>query len=399
MKPLQDIVVLDLTRVLAGPFATMILRNLGARVIKVERPVVGDDARHFGPFHNGESAYFASINAGKESITLDLQTQSGKQILRFLVKQVDVLVENYVPGVMDRLGLGYETLREINPRLIYAAASGFGHTGPQSRWPAYDMIVQAAGGVMSITGSPEKDAAPVRVGTSIGDITAALYTAVGITTALYHRSVTGQGQKVDVGMLDCQVAILENAIARYEMTGTPPGPLGTAHPSITPFQAFRTRDAWIIVAAGNDKLWEALCRGIGRDDLLERAEFKSNDLRTKHRPQVESELARTFETKTTEQWHQILETARVPASPINTIDKVLAHPQVQARNMIVETSFSDGKRLKIGGNPIKMSSLEDETRVAPSPALGRDTAAILASMLHLSEAEIQALSDSHAIGP
>jgi CoA:oxalate CoA-transferase len=238
----------------------------------------------------------------------------------------------------------------------------------------------------------------VRVGTSIGDITAALYATIGITTALYHRSVTGQGQKVDVGMLDCQVAILENAIARYEMSGTPPGPLGTAHPSITPFQAFRTSDAWIIVAAGNDKLWEALCRALGRDELLSRAEFKTNDLRTEHRTQVETELAKTFGARTAQHWYEVLDKARVPASPINTIDKVLAHPQVQARNMIIETSFSDGRRLKIGGNPIKMSSFDDETQAPPCPTLGKDTAAVLAAMLQLSAAEIQALRESRAIG-
>ncbi len=397
MKPLEGILVIDLTRVLAGPYATMILRNLGARVIKVERPGTGDDARLFGPFHNAESAYFASINAGKESMTLDLQTGEGKETLRALIIKADVLIENYVPGVMEKLGLGYDDLHRRNPRLIYAAASGFGHTGPQSRSPAYDMIVQAAGGVMSITGSPESDAPPVRVGTSIGDITAALYTAIGIATALYQREATGEGQKIDVAMLDSQVAILENAIARYEMSGIPPRPLGTAHPSITPFQAFRTRDSWLIVAAGNDKLWQALCRAIDREDLLARSEFTSNDLRTRHSAELEAELSRTFALRTTQDWHACLDKAHVPSSPINTVDKVLAHPQVRARNMVVETTFSDGRALKIAGNPIKMSSLEDEPSVPPAPALGQHTDSILASMLQLSAQQIRTLHDKKVV--
>ena len=397
MKPLEGILVIDLTRVLAGPYATMVLRNLGARVIKVERPKVGDDARQFGPFHGTESAYFASVNAGKESMTLDLQTVQGKDILKKLVKMADVLVENFVPGVMERLGLGYEELHRENPRLVYAAASGFGHTGPDSRRPAYDMIVQAAGGVMSITGSPDEGAAPIRVGTSIGDITAALFAAIGIVTALHQRAATGQGQKVDVAMLDSQVAILENAIARYEVAGKPPRPLGTAHPSITPFQAFRTQDSWLIVAAGNDKLWQALCRSIGRADLLEREELKTNDLRTDHRADVERELSRTFGEKRTKDWQEILEAANVPASPINTVDKVLDHPQVKARKMIAETHFSDGTKLRIAGNPIKMTSLTDEMEVPPAPPLGRDTEQILGSMLGLSAKQIDALRQGKVI--
>ena len=389
MKPLSGIIVIDLTRVLAGPYATMLLRNLGARVIKVERPVVGDDARHFGPFHNHQSAYFASVNAGKESVTLDLQSGPGKEILRGLVGRADVLVENFVPGVMERLGLGYETLHALNPRLVYAAASGFGHTGPHARRPAYDMIVQAAGGIMSITGSGDGD--PVRVGTSIGDITAALFCSIGILAALQQRANTGEGQKVDVAMLDSQVAILENAIARYEVSGQVPRPLGTAHPSITPFEAFPTKDSWIIVAAGNDKLWQALCRAMGREDLLGRGDFASNDLRTENRSALEDELRPTFRTRTTAEWTEVLEHAQVPASPINAVDQVLAHPQVQARNMVVEASFPDGKRLRIAGNPVKMSSFEDDLAVQPMPTLGQHTDEILASFLGLGAEQIAEL--------
>jgi CoA:oxalate CoA-transferase len=395
MKPLSNITVIDLTRVLAGPYATMLLRNLGARVIKVERPGVGDDARHFGPFHGHDSAYFASVNGGKESITLDLQTADGKEILRAMVKKADVLVENYVPGVMEKLGLGYDSLRALNPRLVYAAASGFGHTGPHSKRPAYDMIVQAAGGIMSITGCG--DGVPVRVGTSIGDITAALFCAIGILAALQQRASTGEGQKVDVAMLDCQVAILENAIARYEVSGQVPTPLGTAHPSITPFEAFPTKDSWIIVAAGNDKLWQQLCRALGREDLLGRSELASNDLRTENRATVEEELQRTFRTRTTAEWTEVLEHAQVPASPINTVDKVLAHPQVQARHMVVETAFPDGQRLRIAGNPVKMSTFDDDRDVPPMPALGQHTDAILSQFLGLGAEKIAELRAKKAV--
>ena len=391
MRPLDGILVVDFSRVLAGPYATMILRNLGARVIKIERPAVGDDARHFGPFHQGESAYFASISAGKESLTLDLQTDAGKAICKELCRRADVVVENFVPGVMEKLGLGYAVLRELNPRLIYAAASGFGHTGPASRRPAYDMIVQAAGGIMSITGSPEPDAPPVRVGTSIGDITAALFATIGISAALHQRSATGLGQKIDVGMLDSQVAILENAIARYVMTGVAPGPLGTSHPSITPFQAFATADSWIIIAAGNNKLWQILCEAIGHPELLARPEFATNDLRTEHRATLEDELGRIFRGRRTSEWATILETAGVPASPINSIDQVLTHPQVVARNMVVETSFSDGTPLKIAGNPIKMSTFDDELEVPPMPRLGQHTDEILRDLLGLDADRIAAL--------
>ena len=236
----------------------MVLCDLGAEVIKAEVPVIGDDSRHFGPFIEEKSGYFFSINRGKESITLNLKTAEGVEILKKLVKDADVLVENYRPGTTKKLGIDYEVLKGINPRLIYAACSGFGHTGPLSTLPAYDMIVQAMGGIMSITGDPEGP--PVRVGTSIGDITAALFTAIGISTALFHRERTGEGCFIDVAMLDSQVAVLENAIVRYIVSGEPPKPLGTRHPSITPFQSFKTKDSYIIIAIGNDKLWEKFCK-------------------------------------------------------------------------------------------------------------------------------------------
>lgn len=243
--PLTGTTVIDLTRVLAGPYCTMVLSDLGARVIKVERPVVGDDARHIGPFINEKSAYFMSLNRGKESIALDLKTLEDKETFLSLLEGADVLVENYRPGTMEKLGLGWEFLSKKFPNLIYAAASGFGHSGPYSKRPAYDMVVQGMGGIMSLTG--HEGSPPTRVGTSVGDITAGLFTAIGISSALYHRAQTGQPQKIDVAMLDCQVALLENAIARYFASGQVPGPLGARHPSITPFQAFKAKDGHLIM--------------------------------------------------------------------------------------------------------------------------------------------------------
>lgn len=393
MKPLKDLLVLDLTRVLAGPYATMVMKNLGARVLKVERPVVGDDSRHFGPFHGSESAYFASINAGKESMTLDLKTEGGKEVLRALAKRADVLVENYKPGVMEKLGLGWEDLHELNPRLIYAASSGFGHSGPLSQRPAYDMIVQAAGGLMSITGSPEPGAPPVRVGTSIGDITAALFTAIGIMGALVQRGITGKGQKIDVAMLDCQVAILENAVVRFGTSGEIPRPLGTAHPSITPFQGFETREGWIIVAVGNDKLWGLFAEAMGHGEWLERAEWKSNDGRTAHRDELVATVAEVFREKTAGEWYEILDGAGIPVSPINTVDRVLSHPQVLARNMVVETLFGDGVPLKVAGNPIKMSELEEVEALPSAPKLGEHTEALLKEFLGIEGDELRRLRE------
>jgi len=253
-KPLENIKVLDLTRVLAGPFCTMILNDLGAYVLKVELPGTGDDARAFGPFKNEQSLYFVSINRGKDSISLNLKSEKGKNILKELVKKFDIIIENYRPGTMEKLGLGYDELKKINPKIIYAASSGFGHTGPDSQKPAYDILAQAMGGVMSITGWP--DSQPTRVGMSLGDITASLYTAIGINAALYQRMITGEGQKIDVSMLDCQVSILENALARFQVDGKSPEPIGNRHPTITPFQAFKAKDNYFVIAIGNDSLWE-----------------------------------------------------------------------------------------------------------------------------------------------
>ncbi|MFZ5754973.1 MAG: CaiB/BaiF CoA transferase family protein, partial [Bacillota bacterium] len=368
--PLAGVKVLDMTRVLAGPFATMMLADFGAEVIKIERPEVGDDSREFGPFVDGFSAYFASLNRGKKSLTLELKIPEGKAVFLDLVKKVDVLVENFRPGTMEKLGLGYEELKKVNPRLIYAASSGFGQTGPYAHKAAYDMIVQGMGGIMSITGEPGRP--PVRVGASIGDITAGLFTAYGIMTALYHREKTGLGQLVDVAMLDCQVAILENAIARYAVTGKAPEPLGTRHPSITPFQAYKTQDDWIIVAVGNDQLWAKFCKVIGREELIDDSRFITNAKRTEHVEELGNILEEIFKTKSFAQWMKELDAAGIPCGPINTVDKLFNHPQINSREMLVKVKIPQDKEIVAPGVPVKLSETPGGVQ-GPAPALGEHT--------------------------
>lgn len=380
---------------LAGPYCTMLLQELGAEIIKVEMPGPGDDARHFGPFKGSKSLYFLSINHGKESISLNLKSEQGKQILRDLIQKVDVLVENFRPGTMEKLGLGYDTLKTINPRLIYAASSGFGHTGPDSKKPAYDMLVQAMGGIISITGWP--DAPPTRVGMSIGDITASLFTAVGICSALYQREHTGEGQKIDVAMLDGQVAILENALVRYQVDGVPPQPLGNRHPTITPFQAFKAKDDYIVIPVGNDHLWRIFCQALGREDLIEHEKFATNKLRTDHLEELAPVLEAEIIKKTVAEWSAIFEKVGLPHSPINTIDKVMANRQILARNMIVDVEEKDIGTIKIAGNPIKMTSIEEEPTRKPAPEIGEHTDKILKNFLGYSDEQIAQLRQDGVI--
>lgn len=376
--PLRGITVIDLTRVLAGPYCTMVLADLGARVIKVEAPGSGDDARAIGPFVAGESAYFASINRGKESIALDLKEEGDLAILLDLLARADVMVENFRPGALARLGLGWETLSARFPRLVLASASGFGQTGPWASRAAYDIIVQAMGGLMSVTG-PE-DGPPVRVGTSIGDITAGLFTTIGILSALHDRERTGRGAHVDVAMFDCQLAILENAIARLAATGADPEPLGTRHPSITPFQAFRAADGMLVIAAGNDALWAALCRALAAPGLATDPRFASNPARTEHAADLEQALEAILGTRTVAEWLARLEAEGVPAGPVNRVSQALASPQVEARHMLVETALPAGAPLKVAGNPVKLSTHADPATRPPAPALDADRARILAEL-------------------
>lgn len=373
--PLSGITVIDLTRVLAGPYCTMLLSDLGARVIKVERPGTGDDARQIGPFVDETSAYFLSLNRGKESIALDLKDESDRAIFERLLERADVLVENFRAGALERLGYGWETLHARWPRLVYAAVSGFGHTGPYASRPAYDMVVQGMGGIMSLTGQSGGD--PTRVGTSIGDITAGLFAAIGVSTALYDRAGSGEGRKVDVAMLDCQVAILENAIARFRATREVPGPIGSRHPSITPFGAFRTKDGFAIVAAGNDGLFRKLCDVLERPDLPDRPEFASNDLRTRSEEALRAELESALQSRGTAEWLERLEAAGVPCGPINDVAAVLADPQVRARNMVVAARDAKGRRFEVAGNPIKLSDMDDSAERGAAPELDADRAAVL----------------------
>ncbi len=373
--PLAGVTVIDLTRVLAGPYCTMILADLGARVIKVEQPKTGDDSRAYGPFMNGVSAYFGSLNRGKESIALNLKDAGDKAVFAKLLTRADVLVENFRPGTMEKLGFGWDNLHADYPRLIYAAASGFGHTGPYSKRAAYDMVVQAMGGIMSVTGHPGQP--PVRVGTSIGDITAGLFTAVGVNAALFHRALTGEAIKIDVGMLDCQVAILENAIARYAATGEVAGPIGERHPSITPFAAFHAEDGWMVIAAGNDLLFKKMADAIGAPELVKDPRFTTNGLRTENWEPLAEEINDALKVRTIHEWLEILDKAGVPCGPINSIDKVLADPHVRSRNMVVTADDPETGTLLMAGNPIKLSGFADPDTRRPAPHLDADREAIL----------------------
>jgi len=373
--PLSGIIIVDLSRILAGPYCTLLMAELGARVIKVEPPGQGDDARHYGPFRNGKSAYFSSVNRGKESISLDLKSPEGRDILERLLDKADALVENFRPGTMEKLGYGWETLHSRYPRLVYAAASGFGHTGPYSHYPAYDMVVQGLGGVMSITGHPGMPL--TRIGTSIGDLGGGLFTAIALNAALLHRERTGEATKVDVSLFDCQLALLENAIVRYTSTGEIPGPMGARHPSITPFEAFATADGNIIIAAGNDGLFVKLAQALGRADLAENPLFKTNPLRNQHQEALKAEIEGILQEAGTDHWIAVLEAAGVPCGPVNNIAQALAHPQTEARNMLVAVDDPTMGALQLAGNPMKLSAFPDPPTRSPAPDLDADRERIL----------------------
>jgi CoA:oxalate CoA-transferase len=373
--PLSGITIIDLSRILAGPYCTLLLAELGARVIKVEPPGHGDDARQYGPFKNGKSTYFASVNRGKQSISLDLKSPAGRDIFERLLDKADALVENFRPGTMDKLGYGWEALHLRYPRLVYAAASGFGHTGPYSHYPAYDMVVQGLGGVMSITGHPGMP--PTRIGTSIGDLAGGLYTAVALNAALLHRERTGEATKVDVALFDCQLALLENAIMRYTTTGEIPGPMGARHPSITPFEAFHTADGHLIIAAGNDGLFVKLAQALDRADLADNPLFKTNDLRNRHQEALRAEIEGVLGKAATSHWIEVLEAAGIPCGAINNVAQAITHPQAAARNMLISVDDPVTGRLELVGNPMKLSPFPDPTTRTPAPDLDADRDRIL----------------------
>ena len=376
MSPLSGILVLDLTHVLAGPFASGTLSDLGARVIKVERPKTGDDTRAFPPFLDGESAYFAALNAGKQSIALDLHADADRTVFEALLARADVVLENYRPGVMERLGYGFDALHERFPRLIYGAVSGFGHTGPEAGKPAYDMVVQARGGVMSITG--EEGGPPVRVGASIGDIIAGMYLTQGVLAALLDRTKTGVGAKIDIAMLDAQIAIQEHALAITTATGKPPGPTGARHPTITPFSTYRAEDGFFVIAAGNDALFAKLCKALGLD-LATDLRFSSNAARCTHVALLKRLIEAVTLSAPLAHWIAVLDSAGVPTGKVQNMAQALADPQVVARHMLLPvTPRVGGPSFSAAGNPIKMSTLPELTLRGPAPALDGDRADILA---------------------
>lgn len=376
--PLSGLVIVDLTRVLAGPYCTMILADLGARVIKVELPAKGDDARQVGPFvqDDGESvsAYFFSINRNKESIALDLKRAEDRAVFDQLLASADILVENFTPGTIARLGYSWEHLHRKYPRLVMASISGFGQTGPYRDLPAYDMVVQAMGGILSLTG--EEGGAPTRVGVSIGDLAAGMFAAIGVQAAIVERMRTGVGKHVDVAMLDCQVALLENALARMQVDGTTPGAIGSRHPSITPFGLFRAQDGQMVVAAGNDGMFLRLCDALGAQHLRDDPRFATNALRCDHHAQLKELIDAALAHRPVARWLEDLRELGIPCGSLNDVEDVMGDPQVAARGMLVTLPLGRDRLIKVAGNPIQFAG-ETSARHTPAPRLDEHRAALL----------------------
>jgi CoA:oxalate CoA-transferase len=395
-RPLEDIRILDLTWVLAGPFASMVLCDLGADVVKVERPPAGDISRTTGPYQNGWSGYFFSINRGKKSISINLRSAEGKELFLRLVEHADVVMENFTPGTMAKLGLDYESLAARNPRVILASVSGFGQTGPYSDRPALDIVVQAMGGVMSITGEP--GGGPVRPGTSYGDLTAGLFAAVGILSALHERERSGVGQAVDISMLDCQLAVLENSIMRYFVTGEVPGPLGTRHPSATPFQAFPTSDGHIVIALafGEENQWGLLCAMLGVPELIDDARFETGPRRTRNHAELEPLLNQAFRKRTTAEWYADFLAAGIPCGPVNNVQQAVEDEHVRARGSIKPVTHHTAGTIPIADTPVRLSRSETGIK-GPPPDMGADTASVLEEWLGMSAAEVEALAAAKVV--
>ncbi len=400
MKALEGIRVIDMGHVLAAPTTAMILADLGAEVIHIESPQ-GDDAREFGPFigeaDKNRSGYFISINRNKKSVVLNLKTEGGKEVLRDLIRKSDVLIENFRPTTMKKLGFGWEDVHRINPKIVYASICGFGHDALEeyAKKPAYDMVAQAYSGLMSITGPA--GGPPCRVGTSIGDIVAGNHAAIAILAALISREKTGEGQYYDGSMVDSLVYTLENGVVRYTIEGEVPEPLGTMHPTITPFQGYMTEDRWIIVAIGNDKLWKDFCENIiKKPELVEDPRFKTNPLRTKNRDELNSILEVEMKKKSYEEWAKLFEEYGVPYSPVNTIKDVCEDKNINYRNMIVEIDQPEIGKVKIVGSPFRLSSTPGEVYAA-APSLGQHTDEVLRDVLGYSDEKIKELKEEGAI--
>jgi CoA:oxalate CoA-transferase len=373
--PLDGITVIDMSRVLSGPYCTMVLADLGARVIKIERPDIGDDTRQWVPFVGGQSAYFMAFNRNKESIALDLKSPYDREIFESILAAGDVIVENFRPGVMERLGYGWEALSSRHPRLVYASISGYGDSGPLTDQPAYDMIIQGVSGVMSLTGEP--DGPPLRVGTSIVDLGAGMFATIGICAALAARARTGRGQKVDIAMLDGQVALLEHALASVALEPTVPTRTGAHHPTLAPFGAFKASDGEMMVAAANDTLFGSLADALGQPELADDPRFLTNDRRVTNQSALQTEIDRILSRHTVKEWIAILREAEVPCGPINTVEKVLQDPQLRAREMFISVSDQDGNTIQTANNPIKLSAAGKRRTTAHSPLLDEHREALI----------------------
>ncbi|MEE9521922.1 MAG: CaiB/BaiF CoA-transferase family protein [candidate division NC10 bacterium] len=397
MTPLSGVKILDLTRIISGPYGTMLLAFLGAEVIKIEEPLEGDQARKTTLYYqDGLSAAFIAGNVGKKSVTLNLKTERGRSLFLRLVEQSDVVIDNFRPGTLDRLGLGYETLTAVNPRIIACSISGYGAWGPLKDAPAFDLTVQAMAGPMSITGEPGQP--PVKIGVPIGDLAAGMAAALGVAAALYRRESTGRGERIDVSMFDVQVSLLHYHAQYYLASGDIPHPVGSAHPNVVPYQAFKTRDGYLVVALwGVDYLWPVFCDCIGRPDLVQDHHFETNTNRVKHRELLIPILEEIFQRQPTPDWMAIFEQHRIPAAPVHTIDEVLALPQVAARQMLLKlTHPATGTPLPVLGNPVKLGGDRAE-EVLPPPLLGQHTEEVLTGWLGLSEAEVLALRQEKVI--
>lgn len=381
--PLKGVKVLDISRVLTGPFCTMILGDLGAEVIKVEIPGKGDETRAWGPpFAEGESAYYLSINRNKKSLTLNLKSDEGRKILLELAKECDVIIENFLPGTVERLGVDYETIKKVNPEIIYCSISGFGQDGPYRDFPAYDLLMQGMGGLMSITG--EKDGPPIRIGVALIDIGAGMYAALGILAALMVKKETKKGQYIDVSLMDTEVSWLTYMASNYFLTGKNPVRMGSAHPNIVPYQAYKARDRYFILAVGNDKIWERFCEAMNLNDIVDDPRFCTNEKRVENREELNAILGEIFATKDSHEWIEILRKARVPCGPVNEISDVVNHPQVKHRGMVVSMEHPTIGEVKVLGNPINLSLTPPEYH-SPPPLLGQHTEEILQRLGYTTE--------------
>jgi formyl-CoA transferase/CoA:oxalate CoA-transferase len=373
--PLAGLTVLDLTRVLSGPYCTMVLADLGARVIKVEQPGTGDDTRHWGPpFVGEESAYFLSINRNKESVCLDFKHPGGRGVLERLLDHADVLVENFKPGTLDRAGFGWEAVHARWPKVIYASISGYGQTGPRRNEPGYDAVIQAEGGLMSVTG--DGDGPAYRLGVAISDIVAGLFAAQGVMAALFARERTGAAQRVDIGMLDTTAALLTYQAGNFFATGRAPQRLGNRHPTIAPYETFRTSDGEIVIAVGNDAIWRRFCPAIGRPELAEDTRFATNRDRLSNYPELRTALEAVLATRTRADWTARFHAASVPCGSVRDVAEVLADPHLHAREMVGTLEHPTVGPTRVMGTPIKLSETPGSLRTPP-PTLGQHTAAVL----------------------